>query len=159
MINKKNFHIQKIKNDILQLKDKKYIIGFTNGCFDLLHKGHIKLLVESKKKCDYLIVGLNSDSSIKNLKGSDRPIDDQTKRISNLSNIEVVNAIILFSEENPLELIMQIKPDILFKGADYEKKNIIGREFIEVNGGKVELIDILNGYSTTNIIKNSRIKN
>ena len=148
-----------LKNKILSLKNNKKIIGLTNGCFDLLHKGHIKLLVESKKKCDYLIVGLNSDSSIKNLKGSDRPIDDQTKRISNLSNIEVVNAIILFSEENPLELIMQIKPDILFKGADYEKKNIIGREFIEENGGKVELIDILNGYSTTNIIKNSRIKN
>ena len=151
----KEYSAENLIKKIVQLKKGNISIGFTNGCFDLLHKGHIYSISEAKKKCDYLIVGLNSDISVIKLKGSNRPIDDQSNRILKLSKLDDVDAIIIFHDDNPLKLIKDINPDILFKGADYEDKEIIGSEFIINNGGKVELIDILNGYSTTNIIKNS----
>ena len=153
-LNKEYSTVNLIKK-IVQLKKENISIGFTNGCFDLLHKGHIYSISEAKKKCDYLIVGLNSDISVIKLKGSNRPIDDQSNRILKLSKLDDVDAIIIFYDDNPLKLIKDINPDILFKGADYKDKEIIGSEFIIKNGGKVELIDILKGYSTTNIIKNS----
>lgn len=151
----KEYSAENLIKKIFQLKKENISIGFTNGCFDLLHKGHIYSISEAKKKCDYLIVGLNSDISVIKLKGTNRPIDDQSNRILKLSKLDDVDAIIIFYDDNPLKLIKDINPDILFKGADYEDKEIIGSEFIINNGGKVELIDILNGYSTTNIIKNS----
>ena len=151
----KEYSTEKLIIKIVQLKKENISIGFTNGCFDLLHKGHIYSISEAKKKCDYLIVGLNSDISVIKLKGSNRPIDDQSNRILKLSKLDDVDAIIIFHDDNPLKLIKDINPDILFKGADYKNKEIIGSEFIIKNGGKVELIDILKGYSTTNIIKNS----
>ena len=151
----KEYSAENLIKKIVQLKKENVSIGFTNGCFDLLHKGHIYSISEAKKKCDYLIVGLNSDISVIKLKGSNRPIDDQSNRILKLSKLDDVDAIIIFHDDNPLKLIKDINPDILFKGADYKNKEIIGSEFIINNGGKVELIDILNGYSTTNIIKNS----
>ena len=151
----KEYSTEKLIKKIVQLKKENISIGFTNGCFDLLHKGHIYSISEAKKKCDYLIVGLNSDISVIKLKGSNRPIDDQLNRILKLSKLDDVDAIIIFHDDNPLKLIKDINPDILFKGADYKDKEIIGSEFIINNGGKVELIDILNGFSTTNIIKNS----
>lgn len=153
-LNKEYSAVNLIKK-IVQLKKENISIGFTNGCFDLLHKGHIYSISEAKKKCDYLIVGLNSDISVIKLKGSNRPIDDQSNRILKLSKLDDVDAIIIFHDDNPLKLIKDINPDILFKGADYKNKEIIGSEFIIKNGGKVKLIDILKGYSTTNIIKNS----
>ena len=153
----KEYSTEKLIIKIVQLKKENISIGFTNGCFDLLHKGHIYSISEAKKKCDYLIVGLNSDISVIKLKGSNRPIDDQSNRILKLSKLDDVDAIIIFHDDNPLKLIKDINPDILFKGADYKDKEIIGSEFIIKNGGKVELIDILNGFSTTNIIKNSSI--
>ena len=151
----KEYSVENLIKKIVQLKKENISIGFTNGCFDLLHKGHIYSISEAKKKCDYLIVGLNSDISVIKLKGSNRPIDDQSNRILKLSKLDDVDAIIIFHDDNPLKLIKDINPDILFKGADYKDKEIIGSEFIIKNGGKVELIDILKGYSTTNIIKNS----
>ncbi len=151
----KNFKIDNLIKNLSQFKENNFIIGFTNGCFDLLHKGHLYLLLESKKRCDYLIVGLNSDCSIKSLKGESRPIDNESRRIAKLSEIDEVDAIIVFNEITPLELVKKIKPDILFKGADYINKDIVGKEFILDNGGKIYLIDILAGYSTTNIINNS----
>ena len=151
----KEYSTEKLIKKIVQLKKENICIGFTNGCFDLLHKGHIYSISEAKKKCDYLIVGLNSDISVIKLKGSNRPIDDQSNRILKLSKLDDVDAIIIFHDDNPLKLIKDINPDILFKGADYKNKEIIGSEFIIKNGGKVELIDILKGYSTTNMIKNS----
>ena len=151
----KEYSAENLIKKIVQLKKDNISIGFTNGCFDLLHKGHIYSISEAKKKCDYLIVGLNSDISVIKLKGSNRPIDDQSNRILKLSKLDDVDAIIIFHDDNPLKLIKDINPDILFKGADYKDKEIIGSEFIINNGGKIELIDILNGYSTTNIIKNS----
>ena len=154
-INNKDFKIDSLIVKVNELKKNNIIIGFTNGCFDLLHNGHFFSFSESKNKCDYLIVGINSDTSIKLLKGNNRPIDNEYQRIKNISLRSEVDAIIVFHEKNPLDLIKKIKPNILFKGADYKDKEIVGSEFIISYGGKVELTDILNGYSTTNIIKNS----
>tara|TARA_B110000483_G_scaffold199346_1_gene238997 strand:+ start:899 stop:1375 length:477 start_codon:yes stop_codon:yes gene_type:complete len=151
----KEYSVENLIKKIVQLKKENVSIGFTNGCFDLLHKGHIYSISEAKKKCDYLIIAINSDISVSIIKGPNRPIDDQVNRVLKLSKLDDVDAIIIFYDDNPLELIKDINPDILFKGADYKNKEIIGSEFIIENGGKVELIDILNGYSTTNIIKNS----
>ncbi|MDB9818893.1 adenylyltransferase/cytidyltransferase family protein [Pelagibacterales bacterium] len=151
----KEYSAENLIKKIVQLKKENVSIGFTNGCFDLLHKGHIYSISEAKKKCDYLIIAINSDISVSIIKGPNRPIDDQVNRVLKLSKLDDVDAIIIFYDDNPLELIKDINPDILFKGADYKDKEIIGSEFIIENGGKVELIDILNGYSTTNIIKNS----
>ena len=151
----KEYSTENLIKKIVHLKKENICIGFTNGCFDLLHKGHIYSISEAKKKCDYLIIAINSDISVSIIKGPNRPIDDQVNRVSKLSKLDDVDAIIIFYDDNPLKLIKDINPDILFKGADYKDKEIIGSEFIIKNGGKVELIDILNGYSTTNIIKNS----
>ena len=151
----KEYSTENLIKKIVHLKKENICIGFTNGCFDLLHKGHIYSISEAKKKCDYLIIAINSDISVSIIKGPNRPIDDQVNRVSKLSKLDDVDAIIIFYDDNPLKLIKDINPDILFKGADYKDKEIIGSEFIIKNGGKVELINILNGYSTTKIIKNS----
>tara|TARA_A100001015_G_scaffold284991_1_gene352057 strand:+ start:4479 stop:4952 length:474 start_codon:yes stop_codon:yes gene_type:complete len=157
-MNKKK--ILSINNLILcvkELKENNLIVGFTNGCFDLLHQGHLLLLSQAKQRCDFLIVGLNSDSSVKNLKGYNRPIDNEIIRINNLAAIDNVDALILFEEETPLKIINKLLPNILFKGSDYKNKEVIGSESVIKNGGKVEFIEILEGFSTTNIIKNSSI--
>lgn len=152
-MNNKLYNIIDLKKKIDLLRNKKKLIGFTNGCFDLLHEGHLKLLTKSRNLCDYLIVGLNSDSSVKKLKGQSRPIDSELDRINKLSKQSKVDAIILFSNSTPLKLIEKIKPQILFKGSDYKDKVIIGEEVVKNGGGKVILIDILKGYSTSNLIK------
>tara|TARA_B110000858_G_C17755231_1_gene451740 strand:- start:335 stop:808 length:474 start_codon:yes stop_codon:yes gene_type:complete len=153
---KKLYKENDLKNEIIEKKNKELIIGFTNGCFDLLHKGHLSLLSKSRSMCDYLIVGLNDDSSVKLLKGPNRPVDSINVRVKNLSELYDVDAIIIFSEQTPINIIEMIMPDILFKGSDYEKKNIIGFDCVTDNGGKVELIDIVIGYSTTKTI-NSKL--
>tara|TARA_A100001011_G_C14296863_1_gene838831 strand:- start:1783 stop:2262 length:480 start_codon:yes stop_codon:yes gene_type:complete len=152
---KKVFTLKELKQFIFNLKKDNFEIGFTNGCFDLLHRGHLHLLAQSKKKCDFLIVGLNSDSSIKSLKGNTRPIEKEVTRIKKLSNISDIDALIVFSDEAPLNIIKEIQPDILFKGSDYRDKDIIGSKSVLKKGGKVILIELLNGYSTTNIIEKS----
>ena len=153
----KLFNNKDLKKYLINLRKNNAIIGFTNGCFDLLHKGHLSLLSESRQKCDFLIVGLNSDSSVKLLKGSNRPVDNESVRLEKLSNIKDVDALIIFTEETPLNIINQLLPNILFKGADNRNTNIVGSESVIKNGGKIEFIDILDGFSTTNIIKNSSI--
>ena len=115
---------------ISKIRKSNKIIGFTNGCFDLLHKGHLLLISESKKKCDFLIIGLNSDTSIKDIKGKDRPYEKEIKRIENLELNSNVDAIILFNDKTPLNLIKKISPNILIKGADYIDKTVIGSEYI-----------------------------
>ena len=140
-----------------EISDKKNTIVFTNGCFDLLHKGHLYSLAEAKKRCDYLIVAINSDISVQLLKGKDRPIDNESARLDKLSKIKDVDALIVFTEKTPLSIINELLPDILFKGADYKDKIVIGSECVINNGGKIEFIDILEGFSTTNIIKFSSI--
>tara|TARA_Y100000766_G_C18558848_1_gene436631 strand:+ start:15 stop:494 length:480 start_codon:yes stop_codon:yes gene_type:complete len=133
--------------------ERGYSIGFTNGCFDLIHPGHISLLHHAKNECDKLVVGLNSDSSVKKLKGKDRPIQKENARATVLLALKNVDAVIIFNEETPIKLIKLIKPDVLIKGGDYKIDNIVGAEFIQQNGGRVVLSDYKNGHSTSEIIK------
>jgi D-beta-D-heptose 7-phosphate kinase/D-beta-D-heptose 1-phosphate adenosyltransferase len=154
----KEYKLSNLIKKLILLRKDGLRIGFTNGCFDLLHKGHLYSISEAKKRCDYLIIGLNSDISVASLKGSDRPIDNQLNRVLKLSKLNDVDAIIVFDDDTPLKLIMDINPNILFKGIDYKHTKIVGSEFIIKNGGKVELIDFLDGYSTSNLIKNYSIK-
>jgi len=153
----KEYELSDLIKKIDSIRKNNLCIGFTNGCFDLLHKGHIFSISEARKKCDYLIVGINSDNSVNKLKGPNRPVDNQIIRVNKLSKNKNVDAVIVFYDETPLKLIKKINPNILFKGIDYKNKTIVGSEFILKNGGKIELIDILSGYSTTNIIKNPSI--
>tara|TARA_B100000787_G_scaffold140237_1_gene109209 strand:+ start:1007 stop:1483 length:477 start_codon:yes stop_codon:yes gene_type:complete len=153
----KEYKISNIIKRLILLKKNGLRIGFTNGCFDLLHQGHLYSISEAKKKCDYLIIGLNSDISVAKLKGSNRPIDEQAYRVLKLSKLNDVDAIIIFHDETPLRLIKDINPDILFKGIDYKDREIVGSKFVKENGGKVELLDFLDGFSTSNLIKNSSI--
>ena len=147
---------KEILKKISEIGHKK-IIGFTNGCFDLLHDGHLHLIREAKKRCDFLIIGLNSDESVKILKGESRPIENQEQRVKNLSKMEEVDAVAIFNTETPENIIKYLNPDILLKGGDYNKTDIVGSKFIIENGGSVEVIDLLPGYSTTKII-NERMK-
>lgn len=127
-------------------------IVFTNGCFDLLHVGHIKYLQKAKKMGDILIVGLNSDTSVKALKGINRPLISEKERAQLLAALDCIDHIVLFSELTPLNLISKIKPDILIKGGDYRPEEVVGKEIVDSYGGKVELVPYLEGFSTSQII-------
>jgi D-beta-D-heptose 7-phosphate kinase/D-beta-D-heptose 1-phosphate adenosyltransferase len=140
----------------LKKKEGKKIV-FTNGCFDLIHKGHITYLSQAKKLGDILIVGLNSDSSVKRLKGRNRPIIDEESRAFVLSNLKPVDFVIIFDEDDPRELIKIVKPHIHVKGGDYCDKDLIEYETVIENGGEVKIIKFISGHSTTNIEK--KIKN
>jgi len=128
-------------------------IVFTNGCFDILHKGHIFYLKESAKLGDYLFVGINSDSSVKIIKGENRPIFSEMERALILSSLEFVDYVIIFNEETPINLIKNLLPDILVKGGDYELKDIVGSDCVKENGGVVMTIPFLEGFSTSEILK------
>jgi len=156
MSEEKVFSEKEILKKISDIKPKK-IIGFTNGCFDLLHEGHLHLIREAKKRCDFLIIGLNSDESVKILKGENRPIENQEQRAKNLSKMKEVDAVAIFNTETPENIIKYLNPDILIKGGDYNKADIVGSKFVIENGGSVEVIDLLPGFSTTKII-NERMK-
>jgi len=128
-------------------------VVFTNGCFDLLHAGHIRILRKAASFGDKLVVGLNSDSSIRGLKGTGRPLLHEVDRLEIMGAIDCVDVIVLFSEPTPIKLIAAIKPDVLAKGADYAVSQVVGRDVVEKNGGRVELIKLVEGKSTSNIIK------
>jgi|SaaInlStandDraft_5_1057022.scaffolds.fasta_scaffold19354_2 D-beta-D-heptose 7-phosphate kinase / D-beta-D-heptose 1-phosphate adenosyltransferase len=136
---------------MLKLQGKK--VGFTNGCFDILHPGHVKLIQEAKSQCDVLVMGLNSDSSVKRLKGDDRPINDEMSRAIILASLAEIDYIVLFSEDTPLELIQAIVPDVLIKGSDYKVEDVVGADIVMQNGGRIYLVDLEAGKSTTKIIK------
>ena len=127
-------------------------VGFTNGCFDLLHPGHIALLERSREHCDCLVVGLNSDKSVVKLKGPSRPIQDELSRKIILMALEAVSFVIIFDEETPERLIKQLRPDIIIKGGDYNIQDIIGADFVRSYGGEVLTIPYLEGNSSSNII-------
>ena len=131
--------------------DRKKIV-FTNGCFDLLHVGHIRYLAQAKRLGDFLIIGLNSDSSVKELKGIDRPINSFEDRATLLSAIESVDLVIMFEEQTPENLIKDIVPDILVKGGDYNIEDIVGYQTVMQNGGQVKTLSFYDGYSSTNYI-------
>lgn len=128
-------------------------VVFTNGCFDILHLGHLDYLEKSRNLGDKLVLGLNTDKSVSLLKGPNRPVNNEYSRARMLAAMSFVNLVISFNEETPLELIKKVKPDILIKGKDYSIENIVGAKFVLGIGGKVKTIEILEGYSTTEIIK------
>jgi len=128
-------------------------IGFTNGCFDLLHRGHIRLLAEARAACDHLIVGLNSDASTRRLKGRGRPINPAGGRAEVLAALEAVDLVVVFDQDTPLELIKRVRPHVLVKGADYAKDEVVGHDLVEAAGGQVVLVDLVPGHSTTAIVK------
>ena len=132
-------------------------IVFTNGCFDILHLGHIDYLEQARSKGDRLIIGLNTDSSVKKIKGEHRPINNEMARARMLCALEFVDGVTFFTEDTPLLLITQLIPDVLIKGSDYLAENIVGADIVLKNGGKVETIALVDGFSTTNII--DKIKN
>ena len=126
---------------------------FTNGCFDIIHRGHIAYLSEAKGLGDYLIVGINSDDSIKRLKGETRPINNQEDRKFVLENLQSVDEVMIFDEDTPYELIKKIQPDILVKGGDWKLENIVGADVVLAKDGKVKSLGFIEGHSTTSIIK------
>jgi D-beta-D-heptose 7-phosphate kinase/D-beta-D-heptose 1-phosphate adenosyltransferase len=131
-------------------------IGFTNGCFDLLHPGHIKLLSETRAQCDRLIVGLNSDASVRRLKGDGRPVQQAHARAEVLAALQAVDLVVIFDQDTPLELIGRVRPKILAKGGDYRREEVVGHALVEEDGGQVILIDLVPGFSTTRIVRQSR---
>jgi D-beta-D-heptose 7-phosphate kinase/D-beta-D-heptose 1-phosphate adenosyltransferase len=131
-------------------------IGFTNGCFDLLHPGHVKLLAKARAACDRLIVGLNGDGSVRRLKGEGRPMQEVHARAEVLAALEAVDLVVIFDQDTPLELIRRVRPKVLVKGGDYSREQVVGRELVEADGGEVILIDLVPGFSTSRIVRRSR---
>jgi D-glycero-beta-D-manno-heptose 1-phosphate adenylyltransferase len=127
-------------------------IVFTNGCFDILHRGHIEYLSQARDKGEILVIGLNSDASVKRIKGEGRPLQDEMSRALVLASLRIVDAVVLFDEDTPYELIKIVKPDVLVKGSDYTEETIVGADFVKANGGEVVTIPIVEGYSTTKIL-------
>ena len=138
---------------LTEWRENNKIIVFTNGCFDLLHQGHRDLLKKASTYGDIVIVGLNSDSSVRKLKGKDRPIENEIIRSKNLLSLLFVDYVIIFNSETPQDLIEIIMPDVLVKGGDYTINNIIGSDEVIANGGRVEIVPITDGYSTSSIIR------
>jgi len=128
-------------------------IAFTNGVFDILHEGHIKVLSQAAAFADVLVVGVNSDASVKRLKGNSRPVNNQQSRALILASLIMVDAVIVFDEDTPIHLIKNILPDVLIKGGDYTVESIVGAKEVIANGGGVEIIPLEEGFSTTNIIE------
>ncbi|MBV9259918.1 MAG: D-glycero-beta-D-manno-heptose-7-phosphate kinase [Pseudolabrys sp.] len=154
---------QKILFDWLQLDERlaewrraSLRIGFTNGVFDLLHPGHVKVLTGARATCDRLIVGLNSDASVKRLKGPERPVQNVNARAEVLAALEAVDLIVVFEEDTPEKLIARVRPKVLVKGGDYKRDDVVGHEIVEAQGGEVILIDLMPGHSTTDMVKRAR---
>lgn len=138
---------------VKRLKQAGKRIVFTNGCFDILHYGHIKYLQDARSKGDYLIVAVNSDSSIKKIKAKNRPVIGQSDRLKTVAALASVDFVVLFNEDNPLKVIQTLCPDVLIKGADWSKEKIIGGDFVKSHGGKVLTINLVKGRSTSALIE------
>lgn len=158
--------VSRSKGTVLELREARAAVdhwrseglrvGFTNGCFDILHFGHVSLLQRARSQCDRLIVGMNSDASVSRLKGPTRPINNEHDRSGVLSALRSVDAVVLFEQDTPLEVITALEPDVLFKGADYRIDQVVGREVVERIGGSVILLDLEDGRSTTNVVDKIR---
>ena len=146
------------KDKVLKLNEDGKVVVFTNGCFDIIHKGHTTLLNKARKLGDFLIVGLNSNKSVSNLKGKDRPINSEEKRSENLLKLDYVDAVIIFNQNTPEKLIAELRPNILVKGGDYTKEEVIGSQQVVKDGGEIVIIPLVPGYSTTNIINTLKEK-
>ena len=147
---------KKILDHVTSIRKTNKKIVFSNGCFDLLHKGHRDLIKQSFSFGDILILGLNSDESVKRLKGEDRPIQNEIERKKALLNTGYVNEVYIFDDDTPLELINLIKPDILVKGGDYTPNEIVGFEEVTSSGGEIKIVQLTPGFSTTSTIENMR---
>lgn len=152
-IETKVMSLQQLQARVAAWRTTGKTIAFTNGCFDILHEGHIFSLSAAAKEADYLIVGVNSDNSVKRLKGPDRPVNHEHSRALILANLAVTDAIVVFDEDTPLQLISSILPDVLVKGGDYTIEQIVGSKEVIANGGRVVINPIVEGFSTTGIIQ------
>ncbi len=128
-------------------------VGFANGCFDLIHPGHVRLLTEARARCDRLVVALNTDASVKRLKGPSRPLQTETARATVMASLAPVDLVVLFDEDTPFELIQALRPDVLVKGADYSVDQVVGADLVQSWGGTVLLVELQQGHSTTGTIK------
>jgi D-beta-D-heptose 7-phosphate kinase/D-beta-D-heptose 1-phosphate adenosyltransferase len=132
-------------------------VGFTNGCFDILHPGHIKVITAARAACDRLIVAVNSDASVKKLnKGPDRPLQNERARAEVLAALEAVDLVVIFDEDTPLNLIERVKPSVLVKGGDYTREQVVGHDVVEAAGGEVMLVPTVQGFSTTSLLARAR---
>ncbi|MDB5153910.1 MAG: rfaE2 [Mucilaginibacter sp.] len=148
--------LPKLQASISVWKNEGKKVVFTNGVFDLLHIGHITYMAKAAELGNKLVIGLNSDSSVKRIKGDDRPVNDQNSRAALLAALFFVDAIVVFDEDTPINLIIALMPDILVKGADYSVENIVGAKEVIANGGEVKTINFIEGYSSTSIIQKIR---
>jgi rfaE bifunctional protein nucleotidyltransferase chain/domain len=148
--------LYKLKDLVSAWKKEGKKVVFTNGVFDLLHIGHISYMAKAAELGDKLVIGLNSDSSVKRIKGEDRPVNDQNSRAALLAALFFVDAIVVFEEDTPINMITTLMPDILVKGADYSVENIVGAKEVIANGGEVKTINFVEGYSSTSIIQKIR---
>ena len=149
LVREKIVTAEQLAEIVRQLPDQKVV--FTNGCFDLVHQGHIDYLSKARDLGDVLVVGLNTDASVRRLKGPRRPINDEYSRALLLASMLFVDYVVLFGEDTPYELIKTLQPDILVKGSDYKPENIVGYDIVMAKGGRVETLDFLPGFSTTSI--------
>jgi len=148
-ISSKIVSTEEIRQLIREEQNKGKRIGFTNGCFDILHYGHIDYLTKAAALCDVLIIGVNSDGSVKKLKGNHRPINDQQSRTYILAALSCISYVVVFEQDTPYELIQQIQPNLLIKGGDYSTEEIVGHDIVKSLGGEVITIDFVDGYSTS----------
>lgn len=152
MTSEKIVNLNSAKQLVTNWKSAGNKVVFTNGCFDIVHLGHIDYLEKARQKGDKLVLGLNTDASVKKLKGEKRPLVNEYARSRMMASLQFVDAVILFDEETPLQLINEIMPNILVKGNDYSVETIVGAKEVLANGGSVETVDLIEGYSTTEII-------
>lgn len=153
LIQHKILDSDQLKHQVRRWKLLGKKIVFTNGCFDILHKGHMEILSQAAASGDMLIVGVNSDQSVKHLKGEGRPVNDESFRALMLASLTIVDAVIIFDDPTPLRLIQQIEPDVLLKGGDYTLDQIVGAEEVIKAGGEVKIVPLVKGYSTTALIE------
>lgn len=144
---------EEIDQQVIRWRLTSKTIAFTNGVFDILHPGHIAVLADAASFADILIVGVNADASVKKLKGENRPINNEQSRALLLASLIMVDAVVIFNQETPLELIKRIKPDVLIKGGDYTIATMVGAKEVIANGGKIQIFPVEEGFSTTGIIK------
>lgn len=153
LIQHKILDSDQLKHQVRRWKLLGKKIVFTNGCFDILHKGHMEILSRAAASGDMLVVGVNSDQSVKHLKGEGRPVNDESFRALMLASLTIVDAVVVFDDPTPLQLIQNTEPDVLLKGGDYSLDQIVGAEEVVKNGGEVKIVPLVKGYSTTALIE------
>ena len=148
----KYYSLAEVETLVRQWKSRGLTVGFTNGCFDIVHPGHVGMLGAARTECDRLVVALNDDDSVRRLKGASRPINALADRAAVIAGLGSVDAVLSFADDTPLELIRRLKPDVLMKGADYTVETVVGAEDVIAAGGRVALIDLVEGHSTSKVI-------